>query len=67
MTSDPVLGNATRWHSTIPLYGENVPPMLVPDASMWRGWWSGLGPIGGFLFSAINTVVMIDDASRHDL
>ena len=67
--SDPVLGNAARWHSTSPLYGENVPLLLVPDATMWHWRWSGLGPIGGFLFSAVNVVVMHGDldAPRHDL
>lgn len=64
--SDPVLGNSARWHSTSPLYGEDLDVPLVPSAAatIWR---LGLGPMGELCFSAVTLAVTIGDASRHDL
>lgn len=62
MTSDPVLGNATRWHSTSPLYGEEI----------WIPQWFGMGVFWegashGVFARMTDAVCPLPDASRHDL
>lgn len=67
--TDPVLGNAARWHDTSPLYGENLTvPFGGTDGTIsWH--WTGLATIGQFVARAF--VSTGDggglDASRHDL
>lgn len=72
--SDPVLGNAARWHDTSPLYGEDVGVPFVPyDAA--SGWRLALMVNIGQAVSRASVVTVhggehggaIVDASRHDL
>ena len=64
--SDPVLGNAARWHSTSPLYGEEL-HMLAHV--WWHGnMWAHRGA-AGLLSDAVARAHLVGsgDASRHDL
>lgn len=59
--SDPVPGNAARWHSTSLLYGYAI---WIPQLSGMGVFWDDTV---GDAEDVVRDAVVIDDASRHDL